>query len=373
MKRCLFALCGLGLLAGCLPIDLDVTGDGRVVIPRSEGVVYYDPGTGKVTPAMKTGAAPVFAVAVPNRGGIVTVTTDDAGNMGRSFTLHYVNKAGKAKQLHAASNVTYVQVSPTGDHVSFTRVADGKAQGFDENLPELHVISLSGGGAKKIADAVGTIHRWSADGKALHVVELDSKIAETDLYRGKLMKVDPESGKGDALANLIGQNPMHMDVSPQGDQALFTAAAASAAGEKLKDPDMGQNNNQKPATGLFAVDIKAGTVKLARDEASFGMFSPNQTKVLIGATDGDGMSLIVTDLQFTNDVTVATDVAAEAGAQMNSVKVYPDWYNDKTVLYIAKRPVFGTAAENYMLTTVSADGKQKKIHQPAIDAALTHN
>jgi hypothetical protein len=373
MKWMGISVLGLALLVACVPVELSVTDDGRVIIPRGEGVVYYNPKTGKVTPGFKSNQKTSFAMAVPNRGGFIAITEPGGGGMGSTMTIHHIDAKGNAKRLHSASNITYLQVSPTGDHVSFARVSDQQAKGFEKNLPELHVIALGNGKVKKVADAVGSIHRWAKGGKHLYIVQLTSAIKDTDRYMGELKKIDHEAGKGDALANVMGSDPMHMDAAPNDDALLFTAIAANPASKKLPAPKADDDNQEEPSVNLYHLDLKAGTVKMARKETSFAYFSPNQTKVLLGVPgDEDELELVVTNLQFKNAVMVARDVADQAGSDMTSVSIYPGWYDDKTVLYIARRTVFGTSGENLMLTTVTADGKTRKVHQPAIDAALVN-
>jgi Tol biopolymer transport system component len=263
--------------------------------------------------------------------------------------------------------MTYLQVSPNGDSVSFTRLADEQTAGIEENLPELHVVNIVNDQTKKIADSLGVIHRWSPDSKSIYVVKLETKNDQTNLYTGKLRRIDATTGKGDDLAQLVGPNQLQMDVAPDGQMILFTASASTQLGKAL--PTFTQEN--VPGVGLFVFDVKAGTVRKLREEAMFAFYSPQQTKVLIGSEgENNAVNLEVTDLNAQRSVAIATDAAAKAGGMGMDVSIYPTWLDDHTVIYIGRRAVFGSAAENFVLTTIGADGKNRKIHQPAIDTAL---
>jgi len=158
-KRMLTVAIGLIVLTGCLPIELDVTPDGRVLIPRGEGFFAYHPATGEASEVYPTTAAPVFALSLGEGGGFIAVTQPGKGGMmGTQMTIERVNAAGEASRVHSASNITYAQVSPDGGKLSFTRLADQQSEGFDQNLPELSVVGADG--------SLYAVRRslWPADG-----------------------------------------------------------------------------------------------------------------------------------------------------------------------------------------------------------------
>lgn len=370
MKKCMLAATiGLIALTGCLPIELDVTPTGEILIPRGEGFFAYNPATGKVTEAYATTASPIFALAVPQRGGLIAISDSSGGNtMGAGMQIEYVDPNGKGKTIANASNVTYAQVSADGKRLSFTRVADQSSEGFDQNLPELKVLSTEGGAVTKLVSNVGMIYRWMPDGKSLVVMKLDSKDEENDLYTGRIALVDSKSGKLTDLAAAVGPQEVFLDVSPDGAKVLFTALASDKAGAELK-----VNNPDDAELKLYELDVKTRAVKEVWQGANFAMYSPKQTKVLIGEDGEDEtLELYVTDPSFNGKALVANDAAKQAGGMANSVDIYPSWYDDQTVLYIAKKAVFGTAGENFMLATVKADGSQRKLHQAKIDAAASN-
>lgn len=367
LKRILIVAIGLVVLTGCLPIELDVTPDGRVLIPRGEGFFAYHPATGEATEVYQTTAAPVFALSLGEGGGFIAISQPgEGGMMGAQMTIERVNAAGKASRVHSASNITYAQVSPDGGKLSFTRLADQQSEGFDQNLPELGVVGTDGGAVTKLAANVGITHRWLPDGRSLVVMKLDSKDGESDTYAGRIALVDAGSGELTDLASVVGPQGVFLDLSPDGKRVLFTAYAADAPGAELDMPD----GNDQPATKLFELDIEGKSVKEVWPEAKFAMYSPKQTKVLIGGPGDDNLvELIVTDAKFAGQTVVANDAAGQIGGMGPSTDIYPTWYDDQTVLFLAKQAVYGTAGENLMLATVKADGSDRRSHQANVDAA----
>src|ERR1051325_5965051 len=153
-------LLGIGLtvvvLVGCLPVEVDVSQDGRLLIPRQEGFFILDSASGKVTPAFQPkGGQAVFARFVPASKQIVVVT--DAGDGGPSIPgmggggekLMLVNLAdGSTKNLLTAQNVTYLTISPDGKFAAYTRLGDNQTdlgENNKETLPELHILDLNTG------------------------------------------------------------------------------------------------------------------------------------------------------------------------------------------------------------------------------------
>jgi len=366
-KIMLAATVGLVALTGCLPIELDVTDDGKVLVPRGEGFYAYDPATGKATQLYDTNTSPAFAIDLPGDAGFVAVSQTDDGGMGMNLNVERIDAAGKAKSITSASNITYAQVSRDGKRLSLTRLADQQSEGFDQNLPELSVVSTGGGAVTKLVSNVGITHRWMPDSKSMVALKLDEKDNENNQYTGRIVTVDADSGKLTDMASVIGPQGVYLDLSPDGKKVLFTAHVAGKAGANLVPPG---GENQQPPLKLFELDLSSGDVKEAWPEAQFGIYSPKQTKVLVGGTGRNGMrELTVTNAKFVGQTVVANDAAEEVGGMGATTSVYPSWFDDDTVLYLANQPVYGTAGKNLMLTTVKANGSQRTSHQARIDAA----
>ena len=366
-KRLLAMLCGLVVLGGCLPVELDVTPDGRVLIPRAEGYFAYNLKTGQAERIYTTTAKPVFAVAVPKKGGFVAASLPgEAGMMGAAFSIEYVDASGKASPISSLSNVTYMQVSPDGERLSMTRVADQQSEGFDQNMPELLVQPVGGGASKKLAANVGITHRWMPDGKSIVALKLDAKDAEHDRYVGRIVRIDAASGQATPLASPVGPQGVFLELAPDRKTVLFTAQAAGKADASVSPPD-----DDASGLKLYALDVQAGDVKEAWPNAAYAMYNSEGTSVLVGqpGDNGDMVELVVTDPSFREHTVVADDAPKQAGGFGTSTDIYPGWYDEDTVLYIAQRAVFGTAGTNYMLTSVEADGSNRKVHQPAVDGA----
>ena len=359
------ALVGLGL-SGCLPIELSVSPDGKVMIPRQEGFFSLDPGKGAVKAVYAPKSdKPAFAVYSPDGASVLAISKSTGGGMGTSFAVEVVPAAGgQAKQLLKASNLTYARWSPDGKQVTLTRMADSKVAPMTENLPELLLLDAASGEKKTLASNVSTIHRWFPDSKHVLAFQISAKDKETSQYTGKLVKVATATGKAQPLAEVLGERKVFFDLSPDGTRALFTAIKAAKVGGKV--PGSSKDDPQ-----LFELNIAAGTVRAVTADAAFAIYSPKGTKVLVGAKkDKEGrIKLSVGDAALAKTAIVAEDAAKSVGSS-DSRDVYPGWLDDDTVHYLALRSVYGTEGQNLHLVTVGADGKGRKDLQATIDGGV---
>ncbi len=358
-----------GMVAGgCLPIELSAS-NGRILIPRQEGYCVLDmskeEGATKVVYAPKSDKA-AMGLFAPDGKSFLAISQTSGGGMGAAFKLEVVQIAdAKAKTISKVSNLTYARWSPDGKSISVTRVADEKSAALDKSMPELLVFDAAAGEKKKLASDVGIIHRWFPDSKHVLALQIASKAKDKDQYSGKLVKIDVATGKAEPLASVLGGEKVFIDISPDGGKVLFTAIKAAKAGEKVPP-----ESDDKPQ--LHELDIKSGAVRAVKEDVAYAIYSPKGTKVLVGAaSEQDGtIKLAVGDAALKKFETVATDAAKGAGGTGGSNDIYPGWFDDDSVYYIAVRTVFGTSANNYHLTIVSADGKKRANLQPIIDAGL---
>lgn len=374
MRRLLVVLVLVaGFVAGgCLPIELSASKDGKILIPRQEGFCILDlkkdEATMKVVYAPKSDK-PAMGLFAPDGKRFLAVSQTSGGGMGTAFKIEAVQIAdGKAKALVTLTNLTYAQWSPDGKYVTLTRLADQKSAALDKNMPELILVDTAAGEKKKLASDVGMIHRWFPGSKHVLALQIASKDKDDDQYSGKLVKIDVATGKAEPLASVLGGSKVFLDLSPDGSKVLFTAIRAGKVGEKL--PSKSDEKAQ-----LHELDIKSGNVRAVRGNVAYAIYSPKGTKVLLGAASEEGgtIELAVGDALLTSlrvFTTVATDAAKGAGGSGGSSDIYPGWFDDDSVHYIALRTVFGTAAKNYQLTIVKANGKQRANLQPVIDAGL---
>jgi len=377
MKRIKAPLLAALLVAGCFPIELDVSKDGRILIPRGEGFFAVDPATGQVTRVhAPAGGQPVFARFSPDGKQILAVTEGGGGAalFGRSGGHNYtvVTVAGGASRVvFTGSNGTYTCWSPNGEKISLTRVADGKKPPLDENMPELHIVNAKDGTKKLLASNVSRLHRWFPDSKAVLVFQIQSKGKEDSLYRGTLSSVDVVSGEGKVLANVVGSRDVFFDLSPDGKTVLFTARAAGIAGSSSSAGKVGAELTPEKNARLFQLTVADGAVKPLIEGVKFAIFSPDGKRVLLGTDEKDSLvTLKVADAGLTTFTEVATKAAAQISGGMGpNTSIYPAWVGNDSVCYLTKVAVYGKAGENLALMVVGADGKNPKNLQAVIDSA----
>lgn len=350
------------LLGGCLPIELSVSPDGQILIPRQEGFFALDPAQGSVKAVYRPKSAkPAFGLYAPDGKSILAITQ---GRSSSSFDLHIVPVGGgEAKSLGSLSNMTYARWSPDGKRLAVTRIADEKVAPLEQNMPELIVLDAETGKQKKLASNVSSLVRWFADSRHVLTFQADSKDKQRDQYTGRLVKMDAASGKASPLAAVLGEKKVFFDPSPDGAKVLFTALKADAAGAKLP----GQTDD---AAQLFELDVAGGKVRAVMKDAIYAIYSPKGTKVLVGVkASGDALELVAADASLAKRTVVARDAAKSVGST-DTRDIYAGWIDDETVHYLRLVAVYGTVGQNLHLTCVGADGKGRKDLQTAIDSGI---
>ncbi len=355
------------LLAGCLPIEMGVSGDGRVLIPRQEGFFIFSPATGKLDKAYVPAAGkPMFAKFMPDGKSILAVTESAGGMMGaqQEFALVTPGAAPAPLVLAAVGNATYACVSPDGKTLSITRLSDQKNAAVGENMPELVLVDVASGTRKNVAaaSAVAVIHRWFPNSKSLLVFQITGKDQKTGKYDGVLGVLDVAAGTLKPLAAAKGGKDVFFDLSPDGRTAIFTASAAGKPGTALQAGNGGDK--------LFALSLADGSVREVKSGVKYALWSPKGTHVLAAvAGEDDQVTLQVADAAMTAFKPVATDAVGQVGGGPgSSTSVYPSWLGEDRVLYLASCAVYGTAGKNLQLVSVGADGSKRKNMQAAIDA-----
>lgn len=354
-------------LAGCLPIELSVSPGGKILIPRQEGFVAFDPakGTAAVAPVAE-GDSAAFALYGPDGKSMLCISKTSGGGMGTAFNVKVLEGQGEPKALLGAANLTYARWSPDGKSVSLTRLADAAVAPLKDQLPELILVNLADGAKKTIASNVSIIHRWFPDSKSILTFQISAKEGKGDRYAGSLVRLNVETGKAEPLAAVLGPKQVFFDLSPDGKKAVFTAIQAGKPGVAA---------TSKPADDaearLYELDVATGVVRPATERAVYALYSPKGTKVLVGVEGGNaGVQLKVGKADLTDLHPVAEGVVKSVGDPASSAEVYPTWLDDDTVLYLTLRNVYGIAGKNLSLMSVAADGKNPRDLQPKLDAAL---
>jgi|GEM_PF-2362745 len=355
------------LFCGCLPIELSVSKDGRVLIPRQEGFCSFDPASGAVKKVyVPKSSKPAMGLFAPDGKSILAVSEASGGGMGSSFAVTVVKTAGgKAKELLKATNLTYARWSPDGGKVAVTRVADKKKAPLEQQLPELILTAPGEAGHKVLAGNVSKLVRWFPDSKSVLSFQIASKSKETSLYSGQLVKIDIASGQAKPLAQVMGDQKVFFDLSPDGKSVLFTAAESVKVGGKL--PAKPKDSETK----LFKLDIASGAIAKVADDAIYAIYSPKGTKVLVGQPGNNAVSLKVGSAHLKDLKTIARGVVKGAGDGPASADFYPSWFDEKTILFLTKHAEYGTAGKNLHLISIGADGRGRKDLQNAISAGIS--
>lgn len=359
----LLLLVGVVSLVGCLPIELSVSSDGKILIPRQEGFCSFDPAAGTIKKIYvpKTDK-PAFGLFAPDGKSIVAISETKGGGMGTAFAVASVPLAGgEAKQIYKAGNLTYACLSADGTQLAVTRGADKKKPPMDETLAEVIVVDVAKASPKTLAGNVSKLVRWFPDSKSVLTFQISAKDKETSKYIGQLVRINIADGKGKPLASVLGGKEVFFDLSPDGKRVLFTASVAVKIGEKL--PEKPKNTESK----LFQLDVAGGAITQIGKEFRYAIFSPKGTKVLLGVSDGNDITLKVGQGDLKDLTTIAKKAVKSAGSGPSSADYYPSWLGEDAVIYLATTAVYGTQGKNLSLMSVGTDGKNAKSHQNAID------
>jgi hypothetical protein len=362
LRRGTLILLPLLLLAGCFPIELDVR-DGKVLIPREEGFFIFDPASGKVAKVAGPGdGKPAFARYSPDGKDVLAVIKGGGFNEFR-FIITPVG-GGKGREVYKAENTAYVLYSPDGANLGIIQMSQNPDPAFKDKVPELYLLPVKGGPAKKVADRVGVFFRWFPDSKRVLILALEKR-DEMSRYYGTLSILDVASGKQTPLVATAVPQSFYFDLSPDGSKVLFTAHASDKVGTDLtKIKDFGIH--------LFELDIASGAARNTGKDATYAMYSHDGKQVLLG-TQAEGFSfetlkLEVGDAGLTKFTTVAPD--AFKPMALGGGMTFPGWLDDKAVYYFVQRAVYGTEAKSVHLMAVGTDGKGRRDLQPTIDVEV---
>ncbi len=351
------------VICGCLPIELSVSPQGQMVIPRAEGFCVVDLDKASAEVMYSPTGQPAFAVYSPKGDRVLTIAQTSSG-MGSSFQIQILTVADrKAKDLVSASNVTYARWSPDGKLVSLTRVANQSVKPLDTNLPELLIVNTNDRSKKKIASNVARLHRWFSDSRHILTFQILAKEEQGSTYTGRLVKLNVTTGDATTLAEVVSTDKVFFDLSPDDAQVLFTARGAGKPGQKL--------TADEDEMKLFQLDIASGALRVIKSKVRYAIYSPKGSRVLVGtSTNKDTVQLSVGDREAANLVPIASGAAGGVSQNMSSTEIYPGWVNEDTVHYLRTQAVYGTAGKALQLMIVGADGKNRRNLQGAIAVSL---
>jgi dipeptidyl aminopeptidase/acylaminoacyl peptidase len=356
-----------GGLTGCVPVDLDVSSKGEMIIPREEGFFLYHPGKGQITQLQ--GAPPGQPVAgrfTPSGAEVLLVVkTRDEGKFEDVFRCELLPLAGgKGRTLYKASKVGNLQFSPDGAQLAVVRYETEK-DSFQEEA-QLHLVDVKTGKDRLALKKVGHFVRWFADSKRLLLFRIQSK--KNSDYLGEIALFDTAGDKVTPLAGVLTRKESSLDLSPDNRKAILSAYRAGAVGAQLKA-------DGSLRTYLFELDIGGRTVRNLSTEAIYVRYSPSGKKVVLtrrSARDflGTRLELVVADAGLTDFKPIAADSYAPVFSLGMESECFPGWMDDQRLFYFSERMVFGQSGKALHMVLIGADGSNKKFVQPDIDQGV---
>ena len=362
--------CLLLVVAGCFPIELDVTADGKLLIARAEGFFLFDSAAGKTQKLLGPELGePIFARWSPNGKEILAVTKSKEAYSDKFVFSIVPLSGGEPREIAQLKNAAYVRYSPDGQSLLVATIPDNEDPQLKARVPALQLISVKDKKSKVVLKQAGTIVRWMSDSKRAVVLSVEGKTEGDDL-EGHIGVVDVLTGKLTKLAAVIVDSHSTLDLSADNQTIAFVAKVAGKPGAKFKADEFGYSQK------LYVITLD-GKLTSTDQEAHFAIFSPSGKQLLLGL-EPEGFSLEGVRLAVANTATPteSTTVAAKAFNQIalgGSSGMFPGWVNDSTVFYFAHRNVYGSEAKSVNLMTVQADNTGRKCVQPLIDLEVTED
>ncbi len=345
------------LIAGCFPLELASTADGRIAIPRAEGVLVFDPasGTGRLVLKENAREAPAFAV-ISRDGSLLAraaLRLDDDGDPGSASRILVTTLAdGSTKEITEVSNCSFLQLDPRGRYLSYTCIGGTSAEGVDESLPELKLVNLAEQSEKRINFNTSSVHRWTADGRS--IVYLKTDLKDTRGRVGALCVYDVESGKIRRVAAICGAE--WFDISPDGTRVVLSAKSLAAAGTEPVA-------TEETTSALYEILLADGSFRRLESDADFCRYSPDGKLVAIFREN----ALWTAPADFSKEPARITATVVNLD---NSTKFHPTWISANEVLILKKKAIFGTLAYTFELSSVNVATGEIKPLQDAVEAAI---
>ena len=355
------------IVAGCFPIELDVSADGTIVIARSEGFFTYQPKTGKTNKLLGPDLGkPVFARFSPDGKELLAVVEAPQGF--QEFAFHVVPIAGgKPRKIFQGEKTAYVRYSPDGSHLAISLIPSMEDPVFKTQIPEVKLVNVKDGKVKSLSKKVAVLTRWFPDSKRLLTFNIVSKIKD-DSYSGTISAIDVASGKATPICAAAADKSLHFDLSPDGKTIVFTGFAAGKVGTDL-------TKSETYTKKLFQVTVATGEVLATDKSAEFAIFSPDGKHLALG-TEPEGFSLDRVKLEIAkagkyDETTIVAPESYKGLALGGGGGMFPGWINNDTLFYFDQRAVYGTEAKSVNMVVVDMQGNKRKNVQPAIDLAAT--
>lgn len=353
---------------GCLPVELDVTPDGGLVISRQEGWFLFDPATNAVRKLRDAGAdAPVFARVSPDGRSLLTLAEVQGRYSEFDLTVGPID-GGATRRLLRARNPAYVRYSPDGSHIALIRMSvEPQVPERDTEVLELVLVDSASGEARVLGKQVGPQFDWSNDGTHLYAAKIIGRTKQ-HYVEADLVRIDVATGAVTPVARVVSGEGSQFDVAPDSQSAAVCAFAIGPPGEALAEPE-------RPRHRLHIVDLSSGVASTTAVEAACAIYSPDGESMLIAefpysGTLTRGTQLLIAAADGGSPRVIAKD--AHVGSPLGGdTPIYPGWIDRDRLFYFSERRVYGTSGRGLALLTMRRDGTDRRNVQSVIDAAAS--
>lgn len=345
------------LSSACYPVELSTMPDGRIVVPRPEGVLLYNPGSGegRLVPPVADGMADAFAIGTPDGKWLVRAVRpyDGVEDPGSTAAIWLTNlAAGTSRELASFDNGTFLQVAPKDGRISWSFVSSEQHEGVSENMPELHVHEVMKGATVRAAVNVSVTHRWLPNGSGIVYLKTEGK--DTDGRVGSLCTWDVVTQTERRVAVVNGAE--WFDLSPDGREVVLSAQGMTAVS--------GRPRSRGDHKALYVVSLADGAFRRLEYDADHARYSP----------DGQRVAMLRSRTLWVTDRTMElSDQPTWRGANHeidNGTKIHLSWFDARRVLAIARRPRLGVSGMSPELVLIDAATGEARNLQPDLDAVV---
>ena len=354
----LFTLVAAAILStGCYPLELSVSSEGTIAIPRAEGVALFNPktGVGSLIPIGHPSDAPAFAVISPDGTQLLTayLMLDEKGEPGNQsqFLMSSLKNPGESEEMAVVENGCFLQWSPDGKLFSYAFVSGQNYDGVDENLPEIKIMNPADKSERLVSRNTSLMHRWTADGKGIVFLKTEAK--DTDGRLGSIVIFSTETGKTRKIAKILDAE--WFDLSPDGKEIILSAAAMAASGKTPKKDELSGKS-------LYLVSISDGAFKRLDEDAAFARYSPDGKRIALLAEK----AIWITG----RDAVRPEKPLMRAMMEFDNTKFQTTWLSNTEVLSIVKKPVFGVVAHTCALQVGNVETGDVRLLQNEIEECV---
>jgi Tol biopolymer transport system component len=369
-------LAAVFIISGCFPSTVSVAPDGKIALPRGDGIYLMDMASGKSSRLYEAekGKEPSWVQWSPRGNELLYVVKNE---------IFITSPDGAQCRSLYKSNSTmgFCQWSPDMALISVTELDafriqteespdkdkapdKGEPSLKEEQLPRLTVLDAKTGAVKWQVPNIFFIHRWMPDSSSIVVFHILKKDKDTGAYTGEIARLRLSDGKLYPLAFTTGHESW-LDVARNGEAIFFTAQSASLSKDELK---MAEKDSKSTLFRLSLKGDKAALKEMGTATVFFG--SPDSKKLLLARqNDEGGTDLVVCDSHGDNEKLVARE-ASVASTEMSGGKILPLWLNNDEIMFWRYVTVLAPDGKALIAYTAKADGSKTTMVQNVIDQAV---